>query len=161
MSREVDRRPGSVDSWTEEKLPRRRGPLPWLVGGIIACCGLCLTCFAASLIVPMFLQKFAFTSVGKVKADLTQLGSALEEYAQANQGRYPDSLEALVTPDWNGHAYIKATRIPKDPWGNEYRYAPPESEGDLPIVYTLGKDGRPGGEGDDADMSNRSIRSGE
>lgn len=113
---------------------------------------------ATNYFVSPVLQKFAFASRGKAKADLTQFESALIEYSLANGGEWPDNLEALVTPDVNGHTFIKGTKIPKDPWGNEYLYVPPGTAGDLPTIYTFGKDGRPGGEGDDADMDNHSIR---
>ena len=112
----------------------------------------------ATLVVPNVLQKFAFASRGKAKADLTQLESALTEYNLANGGKWPDSLDALVTPDVNGHTYIKGTKIPKDPWGNEYMYDPPEPGRPEARVYSYGKDGQAGGEGDDADIDNMSIR---
>jgi general secretion pathway protein G len=63
-----------------------------------------------------------------------------------------------VTPDVNGYTYIKGTKIPKDPWGNEYMYDPPEPGRPEARVYTYGKDGQAGGEGDDADMDNLTIR---
>lgn len=116
-------------------------------------------CLTAIFVVRNVLQKFTVASRGKAKADLIQLESALKEYSLANGGKWPDSLEALVTPDVNGYTCIKGTKIPKDPWGNEYLYERPGADGRLPIVYTLGKDGRRGGEGDDADMDNLSIRS--
>jgi len=112
----------------------------------------------ATLVVPNVLQKFAAASRGKAKADLTQLENALTEYNLANGGKWPESLEALVTPDVNGYTFIKGTRIPKDPWGNEYLYDPPEPGRPEARVYTYGKDGQAGGEGDDADMDNLSIR---
>jgi len=112
----------------------------------------------ATLVVPNVLQKFATASRGKAKADLTQLESALTEYNLANGGKWPDSLEALVTPDVNGYRYIKDTKIPKDPWGNEYMYDPPEPGRPDVRVYSYGKDGQAGGEGDDADIDNLSIR---
>jgi len=145
-----------------EELRRRSKRRVWLMLGTLVLLGAVFTIWSVgrTLVVPNVLQKFAFASRGKAKADLTQLESALEEFAQSNAGHYPKSLRELVTPDMNGHTYIKGTRIPKDPWGNDYLYDPPRSVGDLPIVYTLGKDGRRGGEGDDADMNNLSIREG-
>ena len=149
-----------MDSWTEEKLPKRRGPSPWVIGGVIAICALFLAAFAAMLIAPIFLKRCSFTSTSKVVTDLTQIDSALEEYSRENAGRYPESLQALITPDPNGHTFIKGTRIPKDPWGNEYLYDPPEPGRPDPRVYTYGKDGVVGGEGDDADVDALSLREG-
>ena len=140
---------------------RRPSILVWIALGTGALFFLLLGMrIAATLFVPDVIQKFAVASRGMAKADITQIESALIEYRLVNGGKWPDSLGALATPDMNGYTYIKGTRIPKDPWGNEYLYRPPGPEGGRPIVSTLGRDGQPGGEGDDADMDNLSIRSG-
>ena len=39
--------------------------------------------------------------------------------------------------------------MPKDPWGNDYQYRSPGEHGEYD-VYSFGRDGRPGGEGEDA-----------
>lgn len=42
--------------------------------------------------------------------------------------------------------------VPADPWGNPYQYSPAPA-GDSPItLYSFGADGKPGGEGQDADV---------
>ena len=112
----------------------------------------------ATLVVPNVLQKFATASTGKAKADITAIENALTEYNIANGGKWPDSLEALVTPDVNGYTFLKGTKVPKDPWGNEYMFDPPESGRPEPRVYSYGKDGQAGGEGDAADIDNFTIR---
>jgi Type II secretion system (T2SS), protein G len=43
----------------------------------------------------------------KTKVDVMAISSALDDYAINNQGHYPKGLEALVTPDENGEAYLK------------------------------------------------------
>ncbi|MES6459362.1 type II secretion system protein GspG, partial [Cutibacterium acnes] len=73
-------------------------------------------------------------------------------------GRYPttdEGLDALVKAPsgvrgWNG-PYVKGD-IPLDPWGRPYRYT--LQNGKLEIV-SLGADGAPGGEGEDADIRNQ------
>jgi general secretion pathway protein G len=75
--------------------------------------------------------------------------------------RYPTTeqgLEALVNKpadptltNWKAGGYLP--RLPKDPWGNPYQYLNPGNHGEIDI-YTLGADGRPGGEGLDADVGN-------
>ena len=116
----------------------------------------------ATLVVPNVIQKLATAFTGKVKADITTIESALNEYAINNGNRFPDSLEALVQPDSNGHTYLQGYKsIPKDPWKNEYLYEPPHTGQPLPRIYTLGKDGQPGGEGEDADIDNFTIREGD
>ena len=104
-----------------------------------------------------------YLTQGKVttaKADLRSLDEAVTSFAMRNDGKYPDSLEALVTPDENGYTYLDRKSVPLDPWKNEYMYDPPSPGNPDPRVYTYGKDGAPGGEGDDADIDNISIKEG-
>jgi general secretion pathway protein G len=112
----------------------------------------------ATLVVPNVIQKIAVAFGGKAKSDIIAIESALKEYAIQNGGKYPDSLEVLVTPDANGHTYLEGKKLPKDPWHNEYMYDPPSPGHPEPRIYSYGKDGQPGGEGDDADISNETIR---
>jgi type II secretory pathway pseudopilin PulG len=100
----------------------------------------------------------AHGSTGKAKADLKKLHAAIESYSLANGGRYPDTLLELVVPDKNGRTHLGWTRIPKDSWGNEYLYDPPEPGRPDPRVYSYGRDGLPFGEGDDADIDSLSLR---
>lgn len=115
----------------------------------------------ATLVVRNVMKNLSSAMGGKAQSDIVAIESALEEYAINNSGRYPDSLEPLVTPDVNGHTYLKGTVLPKDPWKNEYQYEPPGPGQPLPRIYTLGKDMQPGGEGDDRDIDNIMIRNGE
>jgi len=114
----------------------------------------------ATLVVPNVLQRFAFASRKKAEADIMAIDSALKEYAIANGGKFPDSLETLVTPDVNGHTFLDRNEVPKDPWGNEYMYESPGPGQPQARVISYGKDGQPGGEADDADMDTMSIRQG-
>ena len=99
----------------------------------------------------------------KAKADaarieIGQIGQALDLY-KLEIGRYPSSsegLQALVTApagaaNWNG-PYWKKAQIPKDPWGNEYRYTSPGQKGAYDIL-SLGADGKEGGEGTNKDIT--------
>lgn len=54
---------------------------------------------------------------------------------------------------WNG-PYIKKAESLIDPWGNPYIYRNPGSDSRPYEITSLGADGRPGGTGDDADLSN-------
>jgi hypothetical protein len=78
--------------------------------------------------------------------------SALNEYASRHGGRYPDSLDVLVTPDQDGLRYLQAEKLPKDPWNRAYFYEPPHADAgsNQPHVWSFGPDGRPDG-GDDID----------
>ena len=66
-------------------------------------------------------------------------------------------LSATVTApagvtNWNG-PYWKKSTVPKDPWGNEYKYAAPGQRGAYDIL-SWGADGKEGGEGVNADIAN-------
>lgn len=93
--------------------------------------------------------------VQKAKADIAVLGQAMETYRLDNL-TYPDAgagLQALVTPPATGGArtegYIK--KLPNDPWNRPYQYSNPGRNGAFDI-YSLGADGAPGGENDNADI---------
>lgn len=103
-------------------------------------------------------ENLAVAKLGRVKADIATIESALAEYAINNSGRYPDSLEPLVTPDVNAATYLGTTEMPRDPWGREYLYEPPGPGTPTPRIYTLGSDNRAGGRGEDADVDNASLR---
>lgn len=115
----------------------------------------------ATLVVPKVVSSLGRAFQGKVKADITVISNSLSEYAVVNGTRYPESLEELVTPDENGFTFLNAKSIPLDPWGNEYQYDAPIPGQPEPRVYTLGKDGQIGGEGENEDVSNISLQGGE
>lgn len=85
----------------------------------------------------------------KAKADVATLEQGVEMY-RLNKLRYPSSAEGLKAVTAEG--YVK--RLPKDPWGNDYRYAAPGRDGRAFDIYSYGADGREGGEGQDADIGN-------
>jgi general secretion pathway protein G len=97
--------------------------------------------------------------VTKAKADVALLEQAVEMYRLDNLAypRTEEGLEALVAPPatlaqparYRPGGYIK--KLPDDPWGHPYLYAAPGRRGAFEI-YSLGADGRPGGEGLDADI---------
>ena len=110
----------------------------------------------ATLVVPNVIGYLTQGKMTKVKADIRALDEAIVSYNMFNSGRWPESLEKLIEKDMNGNAYLKQTKVPKDPWGNEYKYEPPMT-GNQYRIYTLGADGIPGGEGDDRDYSNEDL----
>ena len=115
----------------------------------------------ATVVVPNVLSRLRTGQVGKAKADIAALESALNQFAIENNGRFPDSLEALITPDANGNTYLDRERVPVDPWGNEYVYEPPGPGQPKPIVKTYGADGVPGGDQNDKDFDNIMIKNGD
>lgn len=115
----------------------------------------------ATLVVPNVVRKLFVANTAKAKSDIMSIADAVTNYAVENGGRYPDGIEALVTPDANGHSYLAQETVPKDPWGHEYVYELPPSGSQKFRVISYGKDGVPGGEGDDADIDNIRIINGE
>ena len=106
----------------------------------------------ATQVVPRVLSSLGDAKWGKAKADITAIANALEQFAIKNGGDFPESLERLVERDENGNSFLKQTEVPRDPWDAEYVYMPPEGTRDFEL-WTYGKDGSPGGEGDDRDLS--------
>lgn len=115
----------------------------------------------ATLVVPNVMKKLFTANITKAKADIQAIAGAIDSYAIENAGRYPDSLDVLVTPDENGFTFLKGEVVPKDPWGFEYGYEPPSGGSQKYRVLSYGKDGAPGGEGDNADIDNIKITNGE
>jgi general secretion pathway protein G len=115
----------------------------------------------AAIIVPKVMDRPDTARIVKAQQDIRAMESALNLYKLDNF-RYPSTdqgLEALVekpagTPEarnWKAGGYLD--RLPKDPWGVDYQYLNPGVHGDIDI-YSHGADGRPGGEGVDADIGN-------
>lgn len=118
----------------------------------------------AALIVPKIIGRPDEARVIAAKQDISSLLQALKLYRLDNR-RYPttdQSLQALVVkpttaplpPNWKNGGYIE--RLPKDPWGNEYRYLNPGTHGEID-VYSVGADGEPGGQGIDADIGSWAL----
>lgn len=101
-----------------------------------------------------------FKSQAKIAGvEIASICSALDNFAVENGGKYPESLEVLVTPDEHGITYLKdQTSVPLDPWKNPYVYEPPRGGTGPYRVISYGKDGQQGGEADDADIDNFTIR---
>ncbi|EAY70534.1 Type II secretory pathway pseudopilin PulG [Burkholderia dolosa AU0158] len=102
-----------------------------------------------------------FSQVDKAKVRATEsqmktLADAVTRF-RLDTGRYPtaqEGLDALVkrpqdADGWNG-PYL-AKEVPKDGWGRPYQWNVPGRDSEAEIV-SLGRDGRVGGSGSDADL---------
>ena len=117
----------------------------------------------AAIVAPNVIGRVDDAKITRAKADIGQIENALKFYRLDNFA-YPTSeqgLEALVTKpndpnvkNWKPGGYLDSA--PKDPWGNPYLYLNPGNNGEID-VYTLGADGRPGGEAANADIGNWEI----
>jgi len=92
------------------------------------------------------------------KIEIGQISQTLDLY-KLEVGRYPttqEGLQALITApsgvsNWNG-PYWKKQSVPKDPWGNEYKYTSPGANAAYDIL-SYGADGKEGGDGPNKDIS--------
>ncbi|MBN3038727.1 MAG: type II secretion system major pseudopilin GspG [Candidatus Omnitrophica bacterium] len=102
----------------------------------------------AAMIVPRLAGRSEQAKVAIAKADVTSnIPLALDLY-ELDNGRYPNSLQALQSntgggSNWNG-PYIK--KKPVDPWGNEYKYKCPPDHGRDYDLFSLGPNGVEGGD---------------
>jgi general secretion pathway protein G len=116
----------------------------------------------AALIAPNVINRIDDAQSAKVRQDIRAIESALKLYRLDNF-RYPTSdqgLQALVTPPADSRksgAGSYLDRVPRDPWDRPYLYESPGKQGEFDI-YTLGRDGAPGGDGPDADIGNWSLQ---
>ncbi len=119
----------------------------------------------AAYIAPKVAGRVDDARISKAKSDIRVLESSLELYKLDNFV-YPSSgqgLTALVTKpsgeggkNWREGGYIK--KLNKDPWGNDYQYAFPGTNGEFD-VFSLGADAAVGGENDAADIGNWNLDS--
>lgn len=113
----------------------------------------------AALVVPRVLSRPDEARVVAAKQDLAVISQALKLYRLDNQ-HYPSAEQGLgalivkpetapLPPNWKPGGYLE--RLPKDPWGNAYVYVNPGLHGEIDVL-SLGADGKPGGDGFDADV---------
>lgn len=113
----------------------------------------------AALVVPNIMGRPDEARAVAAQADIRSIASALALYKLDNL-TYPGTdqgLESLVTGpagaaagDRQYGSYL--SKVPKDPWGNDYLYLSPGAHGPYDL-YSLGADGREGGSGVNADIT--------
>ena len=112
-----------------------------------------------ALIVPNVIGRPDEARVTVASADVRSVAAALKMYRLDN-GAYPTTeqgLEALVTKPtsgppprvWPQGGYLD--EVPTDPWDRPYVYKSPAANGGFELM-SLGRDGKPWGEGTDADI---------
>lgn len=112
----------------------------------------------ASYVAPRYFDQIGKSEIKAARAQLDAFDKALATY-RLDTGHFPSteqSLRALVErpaddPKWSGPYLAKA--LPVDPWGNAYVYRLPGENGRDYDLKSLGKDGQPGGSGENADIS--------
>jgi general secretion pathway protein G len=118
----------------------------------------------AGVVGPRLFGKTDQAKVVAAKQQIEALSLALDSY-QLDNGVFPTTqqgLKALVekpsgkpeAKNWRG-PYLKKKEIPSDPWGNPYEYSSPGKHNNEQYdLLSRGKDGKEGGEGDNADITN-------
>ena len=110
----------------------------------------------AGYVAPRYFSQVGKSEVQVARAQIDSLEKALDQY-RLDVRRYPSAeqgLDALVIAPqgeagWGG-PYLKKA-VPSDPWGRAYVYRVPGTKGDFDL-FSLGRDGKPGGTGEDADI---------
>lgn len=111
----------------------------------------------AAYVGPKYFGQIGKAEVKAARAQMDALEKALDSY-RLDVGRYPTTqqgMDALVVQPagaakWAG-PYLKKG-IPPDPWGRPYLYKSPGEHGEFDLS-SLGRDGAPGGSGEDADIN--------
>ena len=107
------------------------------------------------LVLPNIIGRAEGAKVRAASSQIDRLAMAVETYYM-DTNAFPDTLDQLVENSggvggWNG-PYVKKS-ILKDPWNREYVYQYPGEKGQFDIT-SLGADGQPGGEDNNADIDN-------
>lgn len=116
----------------------------------------------ATLVAPNVFRHVGAARETTAKSQIEMFGAALDAYRLDN-GRYPSTEQGLVAlwqapivepraANWRG-PYLRK-QPPLDPWGAPYQYRAPgtQSGGGYDLV-SLGADGKPGGDGEAADIT--------
>jgi general secretion pathway protein G len=112
----------------------------------------------AGYVAPRYFSQVGKSEVQVARAQIDAIEKALEQY-RLDTRRLPTTeqgLSVLVSrpasePHWNG-PYLKKI-APSDPWGRPYVYRVPGQKGEFDL-FSYGRDGKPGGSGEDADIGN-------
>lgn len=113
-----------------------------------------------SLVGPKLFGKADAAKVQTAQTQARMLKGALETM-RLDINRFPTEVEGLallgtapkdesIAPRWKGPYLDDA--VPADPWGRPYQYSIPGTNGQPMAIYSLGADGKRGGDGNDADV---------
>jgi general secretion pathway protein G len=101
----------------------------------------------AGYVAPRYFSQVGKSEVQVARAQIDAFEKALDQY-RLDKRRYPTAEEGLVAVQ----PYLKKT-LPTDPWGRPYVYRQTGASGEFEVV-SLGRDGKAGGQGEDADITN-------
>ena len=104
----------------------------------------------AGYVAPRYFSQVGKSEIQVARAQIDALEKAVDQYRLDNR-RYPTNEEGLAAVQ----PYLKKT-LPNDPWGRPYLYRTPGEKTDYEVI-SYGRDGKPGGAGEDADIGVQSI----
>lgn len=121
----------------------------------------------ASLVAPMVFGHIGDAKVSAARSQIEIFGIALDAYRMDNDWypSTPQGLDALIAAPvgdpparrWRG-PYLKKG-VPADPWNRPYVYeGPGDAHPEMYVVRSLGRDGKPGGTGEDEDLSSDAVQ---
>ncbi|MBJ6726630.1 type II secretion system major pseudopilin GspG [Geomesophilobacter sediminis] len=121
----------------------------------------------AALVGPKIIGRSDDAKISDAKVQIRNFETALKLYKLDN-GNYPTTeqgLQALVTKPTTGQipakykdgGYLETKDVPKDPWGNDYKYIAPGEHGDYDL-FSFGADGARGGDGKNADIESWNMK---
>ena len=113
----------------------------------------------AAIAAPQVMRQLGGAKSEAAEIQLEKLGGVLDLY-RLEVGAYPSTAEGLTAlvdrpasaaPSWNG-PYLKNRDALTDPWGRPYEYRAPGDHGEY-YLWSLGADGKPGGDGENRDVA--------
>lgn len=121
----------------------------------------------ASIVTVNVVRHQSESKVKTAQLQISQLEQGLQTY-HLEHGRYPSQAQGLlalvqrpttapVPEPYPEDGYLARTRLPLDPWGNEYIYLAPGRQGEPYEIISYGSDGEPGGTGHASDLSNTDL----
>jgi general secretion pathway protein G len=120
----------------------------------------------AALAAPRLMNRADDARVTEAEVQIMNFETALKMFKMDN-GFYPSTVQGLnalisapvsgmIPENFRANGYLGKMTLKTDPWGNEYLYISPGTQGDYDII-SYGADGQPGGEGYNADIINSEI----
>ena len=115
----------------------------------------------AGVVAPALMGNVSNARQAAARAQIESFSLALDAF-RLDVRRYPSSVEGLgalhdaarfpqLSSNWRG-PYLRRP-VPEDPWGRPWIYASPGTSSVDYDLYTLGRDGLRGGEGEDSDVT--------
>lgn len=154
MNRHIGSRPHRLKPKANSPQPKRHRGFTLIELMVV----ILILAILAALIAPRVIGRTSDAKRTKAATDISTLESALQQFRLDND-RYPsneEGLNALRQPpqdarNWRG-PYLEKP-LPTDPWGFDYIYQSPGPNGQDFLVESYGRDGQPGGDGEDADIT--------